>query len=56
LQLNRRQRIRELVHLSRLADTHSVAEFRDPTSSAHNQLIDIVRRLARDARVRTAIE
>ena len=56
LQLNRRQRIRELVHLSRLADTHSVAEFRDPTSSAHNQLIDIVRRLARDPRARSAAD
>jgi len=47
LQLNRRQRIRELVRLSRLADAHSVDEFRDPTSAAHRQLIDIVRRLAR---------
>src|SRR5215470_663502 len=35
LQLNRRQRIRELVRLSRLADAHSVTEFRDPTSDAH---------------------
>jgi len=42
--------------LSRLADTHSVAEFRDPTSSAHNQLIDIVRRLARDPRARSAAD
>jgi hypothetical protein len=47
LQLNRRQRIRELVRLSRLADAHSVEEFRDPTSAAHRQLIDIVRLLAR---------
>ena len=47
LQLNRRQRIRELVRLSDLADAHSVDEFRDPTSAAHHQLIDIVRRLAR---------
>jgi hypothetical protein len=47
LQLNRRQRIRELVRLSDLADAHTVNEFRDPTSAAHNQLIDIVRRLAR---------
>lgn len=47
LQLNRRQRIRELLRLSRLADTHPVDEFRDPTSSAHHQLIEIVRRLAR---------
>jgi hypothetical protein len=47
LQLNRRQRIRKLVRLSDLADAHSVAEFRDPTSTAHSQLVDIVRRLAR---------
>jgi hypothetical protein len=47
LQLNRRQRIRELIHLSRLADAHSDQEFRDPASVAHRQLIEIVRRLAR---------
>jgi len=47
LQLNRRQRIRELVRLSRLADEHSEREFRDPASVAHHQLVDIVRRLAR---------
>jgi hypothetical protein len=47
LQLNRQQRARELVHLSRLADKHSVAEFRDPASAAHSQLIEIIRRLAR---------
>ena len=47
LQLNRRQRFRELAHLSRLTDEHTVAEFRDPASDAHRQLIEIVRRLAR---------
>jgi hypothetical protein len=46
LQLNRRERIRELVRLSKLADAHSVDEFRDPTSAAHTQLVDIVHRLA----------
>jgi hypothetical protein len=46
LQLNRRERIRELARLSRLADAHSVDEFRDPTSGAHRQLVEIVRRLA----------
>ena len=46
LPLNRRQRIFELIRLSKLADTHSVDEFRDPTSTAHTELIDIVRRLA----------
>jgi hypothetical protein len=47
LQLNRRQRIRELVRLSRLADAHSVGELRDPASPAHHQLVDILQRLAR---------
>jgi hypothetical protein len=47
LQLNRRQRIRELNRLSKLADAHSVEEFRDPDNIAHKELIDIVRRLAR---------
>ena len=46
LQLNRRQRIRELVHLSRLADAHPVDDFRDPTSIAHSQLVEIVQRLS----------
>jgi hypothetical protein len=47
LQLSRRQRIRELVRLSRLADAHTVDEFGDPASPAHWELIAIVRRLAR---------
>jgi hypothetical protein len=47
LQLNRRQRFRELALLSRLADQHTISEFRDPASNAHRQLIEIVRRLAR---------
>jgi hypothetical protein len=47
LRLNRRQRIRELVRLSQLADAHSVDEFRDPTSPVHHQLVEIVQRLAR---------
>src|SRR5271169_6035464 len=47
LQLNRRQRIRELLRLSRLMDAHSIGEFRDPTSLAHQELIDILQPLAR---------
>ena len=47
LQLNRRQRIRELLRLSRLMDAHPVAEFRNPTSAAHGQMVDILLRLAR---------
>jgi hypothetical protein len=47
LQMTRRQRIRELVRLSRLADTHTVEVFRDPGSAAHRELVGIVERLAR---------
>jgi len=47
LQLNRRQRIRELLRLSRLADDYTVEEFRDPASVAHRELLEIVQRLAR---------
>jgi hypothetical protein len=47
LQLNRRQRLRELLRLSRLADGHSADEFRDPQSGAHRELVEIVERLAR---------
>jgi hypothetical protein len=47
LQMNRRQRIRELVRLSRLADAHTIDVFRDPNSGPHHELVDIVRRLAR---------
>jgi quercetin dioxygenase-like cupin family protein len=37
----------ELLWLRRLADSHSVDEFRDPASATHRELIDIVQRLAR---------
>jgi hypothetical protein len=47
LQLNRRQRARELMRLNRLADEHEVEEFRDPASAAHHHLVEIVERLAR---------
>jgi hypothetical protein len=55
LPLNRRQRILELVRLSKLADAHSVDEFRDPTSVAHTQLVDIVRRLAVEPRPQSSV-
>ncbi|HTV46039.1 MAG TPA: hypothetical protein VMF05_12050 [Stellaceae bacterium] len=55
LPLNRRQRILELVRLSQLADAHSIAEFSDLASPAHNELIEIVRRLARDPQPRPSI-
>jgi hypothetical protein len=47
LQLNRRQRMRELLRLSRLADTHTTDDFRDPKSAAHHELVSILERLAR---------
>lgn len=52
LQLNRRQRMRELLRLSRLTDGHSADEFRNPSSAAHRELIDIVQRLVRVAELR----
>jgi len=48
LPLDRRQRILELVRLSKLADAHSIDEFRDPSTPAHTQLVDIVHRIARE--------
>jgi hypothetical protein len=50
LQLNRRQRGRELMRLNRLADEHEVAAFRDPDSAAHHKLVEIIERLARAPR------
>jgi hypothetical protein len=47
LHLNRRQRARELLRLSRLTDAHAVDQFRDPGSAVHQQLVEIVERLAR---------
>jgi len=47
LQLSRRQRMRELLRLSRLADAHSAGEFRNPASDAHHELVEIIGRLAR---------
>jgi hypothetical protein len=47
LRLTRRQRIRELLTLSRIADEHAAAEFGDPTSPAYRAIFDIVQRLAR---------
>jgi hypothetical protein len=49
LQLNRRQRMRELLRLSRLADAHSADQFLDQTSDAHRELVEILQRLARES-------
>jgi hypothetical protein len=56
LQLNRRQKIYELVRLGKLADAHSIDELRDPASTAHTQLIEIVRRLARKPQVPPSVD
>jgi len=56
LQLNRRQQIQELVRLGKLADAHSIEEFRDPASRAHAQLVEIVSRLARKSRMRPSVD
>jgi hypothetical protein len=53
LQLNRRQRIRELLRLSRLADAHSADEFRDPESAAHREVVEILLRLTPKSNART---
>ena len=50
LQLNRRQRFREMLRLSRLLDAHPADEFRDPTSAAHRELIDTLQELAPTSR------
>ena len=50
LQLNKRQRARELMRLNRLADEHEVDAFRDPGSAAHHKLVEIIERLARTRR------
>jgi len=47
LQLNRRQRARELLRLSRLTDEHSANELREPASAAHSELVEILERLAK---------
>jgi hypothetical protein len=48
LSWNRKQRLLELLRLSKLADAHSIDEFHDPTSIAHARLVDIVRRIGRE--------
>jgi hypothetical protein len=49
LQLNRRQKIYELVRLGNLANAHSMDECRDPTSAAHVELVGGLGRRGADA-------
>ncbi|MGH8764183.1 MAG: hypothetical protein ACRET8_00545 [Burkholderiales bacterium] len=44
--LTRRQRIRLLVRLSRLTETHDLAEFKDASTPVHAELVAIVTQLA----------
>ena len=55
LQLNRRQRARELMRLNRLADDHEIAEFRDPDSAAHQKLVEIIEHLARAPKAKSEV-
>lgn len=45
----RRQRIRALTKLNRLADAHSMKELSDPASAAHTQMLRLVASLAKPA-------
>lgn len=42
LKLSRRQRVRTLVKLSRLAETHTLDELRDRNTAAHMAMIDLI--------------
>lgn len=46
LKLRRRQRVRALVKLSRLTETHSLDELRDRSTPAHLEMIDLITKLA----------
>ena len=46
LKLRRRQRVRALVKLSRLTEAHPLEELRDRTTPAHQEMIDLITKLA----------
>jgi hypothetical protein len=46
LKLHRRQRVRALVKLSRLTETHTLDELRDRNTAAHMEMIDLISKLA----------
>ena len=48
LKQTRRKRMRTLVTLSRLADAHTTVELADSSTTAHKQMIDLIRSLAND--------
>ena len=47
LKSTRRERIRLVIRLSRLAEAHSIEVLRDPATSPHTELISILRGMAR---------
>lgn len=49
LKQTRRQRIRTLTKLSRLADAHTTNELADPATAAHTEMIGLIRSLAKNA-------
>src|SRR5262249_87110 len=49
LKSTRRQRIRVLVRLSRLTETHSIETLRDPTTAPHKELVNILHHMAAKA-------
>jgi hypothetical protein len=54
LKQTRRQRIRILTKLSRLADAHTTDELADPATAAHTQMIDLIRSLAKNGTSRAS--
>jgi hypothetical protein len=50
LKLRRRQRVRALVKLSRLTETHTLEELRDRNTAAHMEMIDLITKLPSRAR------
>ena len=46
LKLRRRERVRALVKLSRLTETHSLDELGDRNAPAHQEMIDLINKLA----------
>ena len=46
LKLERRQRVRALVKLSRLTERHTLDELRDRNTAAHMEMIDLITKLA----------
>jgi hypothetical protein len=54
LKQTRRQRIRTLTKLSRLADAHTTEELADPATVAHTQMIGLIRSLAKNGASRAS--